>query len=134
MFTERGTSVLFLSMWMLLGAVGGAGNNASSPSSSRPSIVNIGALFTYDSAIGRSAHPAIHAAIDDVNSNPDLLPGTKLNLVICDTNCSAFLGTVEGIIQDQVIAFCCFSSILSVSGIQDDSGLREDFKLQFLVS
>lgn len=116
MFTERGTSLFFLSMWMLLGAVVGAGNNASSPSSSRPSIVNIGALFTYDSAIGHSAYPAIQAAIDDVNSNPDLLPGTKLNLVIRDTNCSAFLGTVEGIIQDQAIAFFCFCSILSVSG------------------
>lgn len=83
---------------MLFGAVDGAGSNVSSPSSSRPSIVNIGALFTYDSVIGRSAQPAILAAIDDVNSSPDLLPETKLNLVVHNTNCSGFLGTVEGIV------------------------------------
>lgn len=92
-------------MWLLLGAVDGAGNNASS---SRPRVVNIGALFTYNSAIGRSAQPAIKAAIEDVNSDPDLLPGTRLNLILQDTNCSGFLGTVEGILQDPVAAFCCF--------------------------
>lgn len=77
-------------MFMILEVVGGAGN------SSKPSVINIGALFTYNSVIGRSAHPAIVAAIDDVNSDQTVLPGTKLNLTLRDTNCSGFLGTVEG--------------------------------------
>ncbi|KAK4749776.1 hypothetical protein SAY87_027225 [Trapa incisa] len=98
-------SLLLISLWMLLGAVDGAVNNGSSPSSSKPSVVNIGALFTYDSVIGRSAQPAIRAAVDDVNSDPNLLPETKLNLLIHDTNCSGFLGTVEALqlIEDDVV-------------------------------
>lgn len=74
----------------------GNGNVSSSSSSSRPSSVKIGALFTYDSVIGRAAGPAIAAAVDDVNSDPSILPGTTLNLVIRDTNCSGFVGTMEG--------------------------------------
>ena len=60
------------------------------------SVVNVGVLFTHDSVIGRSAQPAILAAMDDVNADNSVLPGTKLNLILHDTNCSGFLGTVEG--------------------------------------
>ncbi|GAB4825157.1 hypothetical protein Ancab_008032 [Ancistrocladus abbreviatus] len=74
--------------------VKGAGNGSAS--SSTPRSVNIGALFTFNSAIGRAAKPAILAAIDDINSNSSILPGTKLNLIFYDTNCSGFLGTMEG--------------------------------------
>lgn len=65
-------------------------------SSRRPSVVNVGALFTVNSVIGRSVKPAVLAAIDDVNSSPTVLKGTKLNLILHDTNCSGFLGTIEG--------------------------------------
>ncbi|KAE9585614.1 hypothetical protein Lal_00009958 [Lupinus albus] len=65
--------------------------------SSRPSVLRIGALFTFNSVIGRSARPAIMAAIDDVNANTTILPGTKLEVILHDTKCSGFLGTVEAL-------------------------------------
>ncbi|XP_061969624.1 glutamate receptor 3.4-like isoform X2 [Populus nigra] len=71
------------------------GTNVSSSSSSRPSVANIGTLYTYDSVIGRAAGPAIAAAVDDVNSDPTILPWTRLNLISHNTNCSGFLATVE---------------------------------------
>ncbi|KAK4762251.1 hypothetical protein SAY87_030135 [Trapa incisa] len=106
----RAMSLMFLSMWTLLGTVDGAGKNGSAL---RPRIVNIGALFTYDSVIGRSAQPAIQAAIDDVNADPHLLQGTTLNLIVHDTNCSGFLGTVEGIYSPRPT--CCFWNICTSS-------------------
>ncbi|XP_051152291.1 glutamate receptor 3.4-like [Andrographis paniculata] len=59
-----------------------------------PRVVNVGALFTLDSAIGR---PALPAAIDDVNSDTIILKDTKLNLMLQqDSKCSGFLASVEG--------------------------------------
>lgn len=66
-------------------------------SSGKLDVVNIGALFTVNSVIGRSVKPAIMAAVDDVNSDSGILQGTRLNLIMRDTNCSGFLGTIEGI-------------------------------------
>ncbi|XP_022947089.1 glutamate receptor 3.4-like isoform X4 [Cucurbita moschata] len=77
---------LFFGVWMPLGVIGASRNT---------SVVNVGVLFTHDSVIGRSAQPAILAAMDDVNADNSVLPGTKLNLILHDTNCSGFLGTVE---------------------------------------
>ncbi|PON83855.1 Ionotropic glutamate receptor [Trema orientale] len=84
----------------------GTGNDTVPSSSTRPSIVNIGVLFTYNSVIGRSAKPAILAAIDDVNSDSSILHGTKFKVIFHDTNCSGFLGTVEALelIQNDVVA------------------------------
>ena len=82
----------FLAFAAAAGAVSAAG--------ARPSEVAVGALFTYDSTIGRAARLAIELAVDDVNADGTVLAGTKLSLKSRDTNCSAFLGTVEG---------CCFS-------------------------
>ena len=62
----------------------------------RPSEVAVGALFTYDSTIGRAARLAIELAVDDVNADAKVLSGTKLNLMPMDTNCSGFLGTIKG--------------------------------------
>ncbi|MFS7923306.1 putative periplasmic binding protein-like I [Helianthus anomalus] len=62
-----------------------------------PSVVNVGALFAVNSVIGRSAKPAVAAAIDDVNSSPTVLTETRLNLISYDTNCSGFLGTIEAL-------------------------------------
>ncbi|CAI9754449.1 unnamed protein product [Fraxinus pennsylvanica] len=67
--------------------------NVSAPS--RPSVVNIGALFTFNSTIGRSAKPALLVAIDDVNSDSTILNNTKINLILQDTYCNEFLGTIE---------------------------------------
>nr|XP_043630749.1 glutamate receptor 3.4-like [Erigeron canadensis] len=89
---------LLFVMWMVVLpiVVKGKSGHRTDPSS-RPSVVNVGALFTVNSVIGRTAKPAIAAAIDDVNSSPTTLPGTRLNLISYDTNCSAFLGTIEAL-------------------------------------
>ena len=65
-------------------------------SGQRPSALSVGALFTYDSTIGRAARLAIELAVDDVNADPAVLAGTSLNLITQDTNCSGFVGTIEG--------------------------------------
>ncbi|KAI3440874.1 Glutamate receptor [Psidium guajava] len=90
---------LWLTMGVIADAAGNSISNSSSlPSSSRrPSAVTIGSLFTHDSVIGKAAKPAIQAAIDDVNADSSILAETKLKLLEYDTNCSAFLGTVEAL-------------------------------------
>ena len=62
----------------------------------RPSEVAVGALFTYDSTIGRAARLAIELAVDDVNADRTVLAGTQLKVITQDTKCSGFLGTIEG--------------------------------------
>lgn len=59
----------------------------------RPDVVNIGALVAYDSTIGKVAKKTIELALEDVNSDSSVLNGTRLELTMMDTNCSAFLGT-----------------------------------------
>lgn len=76
-----------------VGVMGG-NQNASFPS--RPTSVTIGAMFTFDSVIGRAAQAAIAAAVDDVNADLNVLAGTKLNIIMVDTTCSGFLGIIEG--------------------------------------
>ena len=83
--------LLIFSTWVPVEVMGQTGN-----ASARPSSVNVGALFTFDSVIGQAARPAIAAAVDDVNSDSTVLPGTKLNLIFHDTNCSGFIGTIKG--------------------------------------
>ncbi|XP_022776635.1 glutamate receptor 3.4-like isoform X2 [Durio zibethinus] len=90
-------------MWVPLGVVCSTGstsassNSSSSSSSMKPKVLNIGALFTLNSVIGRAAKPAIQAAIDDVNSDPNILNGIELKLIMHDTNCSGFVGTMEAL-------------------------------------
>lgn len=71
--------------------VNGASNNVAR----RPESVNVGAIVTLNSTIGKASGIAIRAAVDDVNSDPSLL--TKLNLHIQDSNYSGFLGMIEAI-------------------------------------
>lgn len=68
----------------------------SSNVSSSPAIVNVGAIFSLNSTIGRVAKIAIDEAVKDVNSNSRILRGTKLNVHIQDSNCSGFLGLAQG--------------------------------------
>ncbi|KAL6603169.1 hypothetical protein ACP70R_043530 [Stipagrostis hirtigluma subsp. patula] len=81
--------VLFLAVAAAAATAAGAG--------ARPSEVAVGALFTFDSTIGRAARLAIELAVDDVNADRTVLAGTKMNLISGDTNCSGFLGTVEAL-------------------------------------
>lgn len=69
---------------------------ALSANVSRPASVHVGAIFTFDSTIGRVAKIAIEEAIKDVNANSSVLRGTKLVLQAKNANCSGFLGMVEG--------------------------------------
>ena len=61
--------------------------------STRPSVVNIGAILAYKSIIGKVA--IIEAAIEDVNSDPTALAGTKIQLTMQDSTYHGFLGIVE---------------------------------------
>uniref|UniRef100_A0A7N0UTF1 Glutamate receptor n=1 Tax=Kalanchoe fedtschenkoi TaxID=63787 RepID=A0A7N0UTF1_KALFE len=65
--------------------------------STRPAVVNIGCVFSFDSLVGKVAKVAINAAVADVNSNPLILGGTKLKHTMHDTNYSGFLGFVEAL-------------------------------------
>ncbi|KAF8410638.1 hypothetical protein HHK36_003170 [Tetracentron sinense] len=84
--------VLFLVLYF-----GVFSNGVSRNVSSRPAVVNIGALFTFDSTIGRVAKIAMEAAVEDVNSNSSVLGGTKLYIKMQDSNCSGFIGIVEAL-------------------------------------
>lgn len=92
------TNMLFLifGLWVMVVAMADKGITVNTSSSRRPKVVNIGALLTVNSVIGRSVKPAIIAAVDDINSNPSILGETHLNLILHDTNCSGFIGTIEG--------------------------------------
>lgn len=72
-------------------------NGISTNSSKRPDVVNIGSIFTFNSVIGKVAKIAIEAAIEDVNSDPTILGGTKLKLTMHDSNFSGFMGIVEAL-------------------------------------
>ncbi|XP_019159052.1 PREDICTED: glutamate receptor 3.7-like isoform X4 [Ipomoea nil] len=60
----------------------------------RPAVVNVGAVFTFNSVSGRAAKTAMEIAVSDVNGDPSILNGTKLNLIKVDANSSAFLGSI----------------------------------------
>ncbi|XP_018682257.2 glutamate receptor 3.7 [Musa acuminata AAA Group] len=81
-------------LWFLLLLATGFGVFAGAE---RPAVVNIGAVLTYDSVIGRVAKAAIEAAVADVNANASVLGGTRLNLVMRDANCSVFLGSAAAL-------------------------------------
>lgn len=72
----------------------------------KPSVVNIGAIFTFNSVIGRVAKTAMEIAVSDVNADSRILVGTKLKLVKEDANCSAFLGSIEGTFVISILVFC----------------------------
>ncbi|XP_043712818.1 glutamate receptor 3.2-like [Telopea speciosissima] len=61
---------------------------------SRPAVVNIGSIFTFASTNGKVAKIAMQAAVEDVNSDPSFLGGSKLSLSSHDSNFSGFLGII----------------------------------------
>lgn len=62
----------------------------------RPAVVNIGAIFTFNSVIGRAAKVAMEAAASDVNADQMILNGTELKLFMRDVKCNVFMGSIEG--------------------------------------
>lgn len=69
-------------------------------------IVNIGALLSYGSIIGRVAKQAIELAVQDINKNDSLLKGRNLVVHMMDTNCNAFQGAAEAmeLFKKEVVA------------------------------
>ncbi|KAG7599445.1 Receptor ligand binding region [Arabidopsis suecica] len=65
--------------------------------SEKPKVVKIGSIFSFDSVIGKVAKIAIDEAVKDVNSNPDILSGTKFSVSMQNSNCSGFMGMVEAL-------------------------------------
>ncbi|XP_062224310.1 glutamate receptor 3.1-like isoform X1 [Phragmites australis] len=73
----------------------------------RPSVVNIGSILRFNSTIGGVSAVAVHAALEDINSDPTILNGTTLQVDMRDTNCDdGFLGMVQGLqfMETDVIA------------------------------
>ncbi|XP_021717753.1 glutamate receptor 3.3 [Chenopodium quinoa] len=80
--------VLFI--YLLFVVSNGAGNDAA-----RPAVINVGALFNFNSSIGKVAKIALQEAVNDVNSDSSVLHGTKLNLIMKESVCSGFLGFIQ---------------------------------------
>lgn len=94
--------------WIILFStlsLGVLSNGLSTNASSRPAIVNVGAIFTLDSTIGRVAKVAIKEAVKDINANSSVLRGSKFNVIFRNSNCSGFLGLVEGTPHLTIIMF-----------------------------
>lgn len=86
----------------------------------RPVVVNIGCVFSFDSPVGKVAKVAIDAAVEDVNSDPRILGGTMLKHTMHDTNYSGFLGIVEGTsISSLTLFFCSLLLVSALSYISD---------------
>ncbi|KAJ1389245.1 Solute-binding protein family 3/N-terminal domain of MltF [Sesbania bispinosa] len=103
----RALFLLVFCLWNPMEVVGRTGiTMVNSTVPSRANVLRIGALFTFDSVIGRSAKPGILAAIEDVNANKSILPGVTLELILHNTNCSPFLGTVEALqlMENEIVA------------------------------
>ncbi|XP_019185486.1 PREDICTED: glutamate receptor 3.3-like [Ipomoea nil] len=65
--------------------------------SARPRVVNIGCILTLRTDVGKIAKSVIETAVKDINSNPAVLGGTKLDITIVDDSNSGLLGIVEAI-------------------------------------
>ncbi|TYJ47558.1 hypothetical protein E1A91_A02G198400v1 [Gossypium mustelinum] len=85
-------------LWLLASMIVCNGLPLNANVSGRPAVVNIGAIFSFKTVIGKAAKIAIETAIEDVNSNPDILPGTKLILQMKDSNYSGFMAVVEALL------------------------------------
>lgn len=79
--------LLFVFIWVLLNKHGNC---------ERPDVVNVGAVFASDSVIGRAAKKAMELAVSDINGDPNILNGTRLNLIMEDSECSVFKGSIGG--------------------------------------
>ncbi|CAL9174899.1 unnamed protein product, partial [Musa hybrid cultivar] len=101
--TMASMSPLFM-IWFLVGLSGAVGELGDG--TTKPGMVNVGVLFTFNSTIGRAAMVGIELAIEDVNADSTILAGTQLNVIAQDTNCSGFVGTIEALrlMEKKVVA------------------------------
>lgn len=59
-------------------------------------VVNVGAIFSFNTINGKVAKVAMAAAENDINSDPSVLGGRKLRITKHDSNFSSFLGIIGG--------------------------------------
>lgn len=97
--------VLLLSIFVLFVEV------FSEEAALRPNVVNVGAIFSFDTTNGKVAKFAMKAAEDDINSDPSILGGRKLSVALHDSNYSSFLGFIGGILFPISSYFQLFSSV-----------------------
>lgn len=71
----------------------------------KPCVVKVGAVFTFDSGIGRGAKIAMEMAVEEVNSDPEILKGTEMKLIMEDLRCSVFMGSIKGSLS--LLSFLC---------------------------
>jgi ionotropic glutamate receptor len=83
-------------VWLLSICVLYIGAFPEGASTSRPDVVNVGAIFTFNTINGKVARVAMKAAEDDINSNPNILAGTNFSILMHDSNFSGFLGIIGG--------------------------------------
>nr|GMC57253.1 glutamate receptor 3.6-like [Ipomoea batatas] len=86
--------------WALMFTVlyyGYLSQGVNSTLSARPSVVNIGCILTLRSNVGKIAKMVIQTAVEDINSNPAVLGGTKLNITFHDNKSNGLLGIIEAI-------------------------------------
>lgn len=83
--------VLVLLSFIVLG-----GDGMLSEGASRPSVVNVGAIFSLSTIHGQVADIAMKAAEDDVNSDPTFLGGSKLRITVYDAKRNGFLTIMGG--------------------------------------
>ncbi|KAL8160737.1 hypothetical protein V2J09_002274 [Rumex salicifolius] len=95
--SKMGLVILVLLVLSSQNCLGAKTLSSSTSVSVRPRSVNVGALFPFNSTIGEVAKVAMLAALHDVNSNPDVLGGTKLNITMKDSTYSGFLGIIEAL-------------------------------------
>lgn len=75
-----------------------------------PDFVNIGALFSFNTSVGIIIKIAIQAAVEDVNSDPNILGKTKLRLSLQeDSKYRGFLSISEGM-SFIISPFSCFEA------------------------
>lgn len=77
----------------------------------RPQVVNLGAVFTFDSVIGRAAKVALEAAVSDVNADTSVLKDTELRLLMKDSSCNVFHGSFGGTITFLLAFFFVFTDL-----------------------
>lgn len=77
----------------------------------RPQVVNLGAVFTFDSVIGRAAKVALEAAVSDVNADTSVLKDTELRLIMEDSSCNVFHGSFGGTMTFLLAFFCVHGPI-----------------------
>jgi hypothetical protein len=103
-------------VWLLVLVVfcHGIFSNGVTNISTRPDVVNVGAILSYKSIIGKVAKVAIEAAVEDVNSDSTVLAGTKIKLT-CKTPITVDLWALLRVNSPLYVLFVCLLVFVHLS-------------------